>query len=861
MQDATLSEILEWSVERPGWQRDALRRLFKGGVVTPADIDDLVDLCKAARGLSKPRKPQALAGEHLAITGTSAEPVSLASVTHHRGVNALAPEQTITFGPNLTVVYGQNAAGKSGYTRILKRACRSRLTEDVLGNVLSGDAPLKPSATISFREGAKEAQLEWTPDGAVSDVLAAVSVFDSHSAPVYLRDKTDVAFRPFGLDIFDKLSAICTDVRGCLEDESAKLTAVTSRLPTLPDATKAKALIDNLTSLTHVDEVRALATLSKDEQGRLNELRAQQRDLLAIDPQKHARELNLKADRMELVARHLGGIANVLSDSKLAELRTLADSLRAAREALAILRKTTLTVDLLAGTGEDLWRTMWEAAGSFSAIPYPYSAFPIITENARCPLCQQVIGPDAAARLKHLAEYASSSAQAEVRKAETGYRSTLTVVTGAVIERDNIALAISELAADDPRLAESLQHFLQEATRILAEVKDAAAQDAPLPTNGLGSSPEADLRAVAKALRGRAGQLQVQAAAPDPTVAAELRELESRTSLNEHRKAVEDEIERKKRLAAYKLCVDDTSTQPITRKSTELTKRLITDQLRKSFQDELSKLQFDHLAVEIQSAGGARGALYHRLVFTNAPGVAVTNVVSEGESRTLSLAAFLTELSTANTSSAIIFDDPVSSLDHIWRDRIAQRLVSEAKQRQVVVFTHDILFLQRIIDGCEREHVACHHQYVRRDGQVGVSSPDLPWIAMRAKQRIGVLRTRLQEAEKLSRTGGAETYEREAREIYGLLREAWEQAVSDVLLNDVVERYRPSIETQKVRDLHDITPEDCTAVEEAMAECSRWIRGHDQPPADATPVPQPGRLKTHIQDLDDWVQRIRKRRK
>jgi hypothetical protein len=36
-------------------------------------------------------------------------------------------------------------------------------------------------------------------------------------------------------------------------------------------------------------------------------------------------------------------------------------------------------------------------------------------------------------------------------------------------------------------------------------------------------------------------------------------------------------------------------------------------------------------------------------------------------------------------------------------------------------------------------------------------------------------------------------YEREGREIYGLLREAWEQAVSEVLLNDVVERYRPSI--------------------------------------------------------------------
>lgn len=68
-------------------------------------------------------------------------------------------------------------------------------------------------------------------------------------------------------------------------------------------------------------------------------------------------------------------------------------------------------------------------------------------------------------------------------------------------------------------------------------------------------------------------------------------------------------------------------------------------------------------------------------VFTNAPGVVVTNVLSEGESRALSLAAFLTELSTATNSSAIIFDDLVSSLDHIWREPIARRLVVEAKNR------------------------------------------------------------------------------------------------------------------------------------------------------------------------------------
>jgi hypothetical protein len=248
------------------------------------------------------------------------------------------------------------------------------------------------------------------------------------------------------------------------------------------------------------------------------------------------------------------------------------------------------------------------------------------------------------------------------------------------------------------------------------------------------------------------------------------------------------------------------------------------------------------------------------LAFSNAPNVVVTEVLSEGEARTLSLAAFLTELSTASSDSAIIFDDPVSSLDHTWRERIAHRLVAEAKKRQVTVFTHDIFFLRNLMDACRRQEVPCEHQYVRREGQAGMSSSDLPWIAMSVKDRLGRLRELWQAADKVSRTSGSAAYEKDAREIYALTRETWEQAVSEVLLNDVVEPYRTSIETKKVIKLYDISKEDYVALEDGMAKCSRWMRGHVQPAADGTPYPEPAHLQKCIQDLNDWVQGIRKRR-
>lgn len=122
-----------------------------------------------------------------------------------------------------------------------------------------------------------------------------------------------------------------------------------------------------------------------------------------------------------------------------------------------------------------------------------------------------------------------------------------------------------------------------------------------------------------------------------------------------------------------------------------------------------------------------------------------------------------------------------------------------------------------------------------------------------------MLKKRVQAAEKTSRTEPGK-YETEARDIYGLLREAWEQGVGEVLLNSVVERYRPSIETNRARKLFDITEDDCETLEREMTECSRWIRGHDAPPADGTPLPDPAEMQTRVQALESWVAGIRKRR-
>ncbi len=343
-----LGEILAWSKDRPDWQRDALRRLVLSGELKDEDIDELTEICKSAYGLAEAQEKAPLLKEHIPANGPGAGQVTVQSIFHHHGVNALAEDQTLKFGPQLTVVYGDNAAGKSGYTRILKSACRARGAEHILGNVLSGAAPPVPAFSIKYKVGGGAVQ-EWAGNGD-DESIARVGVFDNRSASVYLTEKTDVAFRPFGLDLFDKLAQACKAVRAKLEREQRGLGPSTVQMLELPENTAAAKLLAGLSSLTEPEKVKTLVTLSEAEQERLTLLEKQLVDLQANDPVKAARELKLRAGRFRALVTHLKKLDDALSQVAVKAVFDAQTDTRKKKEQAEKLRENTFPAGLLAGT-------------------------------------------------------------------------------------------------------------------------------------------------------------------------------------------------------------------------------------------------------------------------------------------------------------------------------------------------------------------------------------------------------------------------------------------------------------------------------------------------------------------------------
>jgi hypothetical protein len=342
-------------------------------------------------------------------------------------------------------------------------------------------------------------------------------------------------------------------------------------------------------------------------------------------------------------------------------------------------------------------------------------------------------------------------------------------------------------------------------------------------------------------------------------------ELRGREWLHAHHASMRSELNRLKRVAILDRAIETCDTHAITNESNSLTKRYVTGTLATNLEHELEALNATRLPVRVRLRGQL-GATYHRIELrdSHVPGVKVEDIASEGEFAALALAAFLAEVGQGGNASGLVFDDPVSSLDHLHRRGVARRLVQEAGQRQVVVFTHDLVFLHELEQAATDWNVAIVIRQLRIRASVpGVPEDGPPWGAQKVSARIGHLQDALAKARRAYEAGDADGYELLARDWYGRLRVTWEGAVEETLFGGIVNRYRPEVQTKRFRreKVWMLTEEDAVALDRGMSKCSAQLRGHDQPAAVNDPVPPPKELAADLEELRGWVRSIEQRRK
>jgi energy-coupling factor transporter ATP-binding protein EcfA2 len=856
-----LQEILAWSKGLPTWQSDAIARLLAKPVLSPDDVDDLFALLKVAHGIpdAKDRKPKPLTTDQIPALVKASTHITLCAMKNLRNVNAIAENQKLSFGSSgLTVIYGDNGSGKSGYSRVLKRACRARdQFETIHPNAnLPADKSTVAGAVFEIAINGVAKDVQWTNDKTAPPELSSLAIFDSRCARAYLDSEDDFSYVPYGLDVFEGLAKVCQQLKTLIEAEHAQTAVDLTAFALLQGDTAVGKLISTLSAKTTTTQIDALATLSPEEMAKHIEL---DKSLKENNPKERANQLRLRARRIAAIATNVVSKGALVDQPVASKLRGLADGYRTAQATATLAAKQFKEGEnLLPGTGGEVWRELFEAARKFAVESHPDKVFPVLGEDAPCPLCQQPLA-EGASRLLRFEAFVQQEAETTAQACRIALFTEYKPFAAHVLTLTLDDVTCGEIEAIDPQLAKDTRTFEQTLATRQEAIKAAVMSHQWDGIDRAIASPASRLQALADKLNLEAETLEK---ASDEKARAILQkqfsELDARVRLSQVKDAVITASSRLCHQANLMQCLSALNTRAITSKALELAEAVISKELAEALNREFTTLGVGELSVSLQSRP-EKGKVLHKLKLKLPQSRSPVDILSEGEQRAIAIGSFLAEVGLSGGKGGIVFDDPVSSLDHRRRERVARRLVLEAAQRQVIVFTHDIYFLCILAEEAEAAGVPITTQsLVRRAEGFGVADPELPFEGKNSSKRIGALKAHHQFISKLHEDGEEKECRKQTVDAYFHLRLAWERAVEEVLLRKVVLRFRKGIETQRLAEVV-VDDTDYVKVDAGMTKCSNYA--HDKAPIGGVAVPDPDELLVDIMALETWRDEIEKRSK
>jgi len=507
---------------------------------------------------------------------------------------------------------------------------------------------------------------------------------------------------------------------------------------------------------------------------------------------------------------------------------------------------------------------MWEAARTYSTtltpspLPFPPN------EGNPCPLCQTNISKDAESRLATFESFVKGKVESDAKTAEAEYTDLIKTLPVLPSEED-----WSAMFTVGGQLASSIY------TTIRDTLEKARQGDFETINDGI---KQAEFIALHQEISDYKNRLMEEQKLLTTSLDAdgltklqnELNDLLMLDWCHDNLQAILDELERIKKVDLLKKATKRTNTTEITKKKTALAKEELVGGYQDRFVKELKFFGAQRISVKPNEASGAKGKVRFLLSIEGAEKSApLEEILSEGEARVVSLANFLADTSISPITTPFIFDDPVSSLDVEFEERVAQRIIELSKERQVIVFTHRLSLACLLRDTYKR--------YAESQKQTGsgkkVSLKEI--LLCRIEKRIGLtgglntlsgsipqglesLLGRVKQAKAKEEGGDLTGYQSDVKSICSDMRMLCERSVEEILLLGIVTRFKRGLNTKdKLHPLTKIEAKDCTLIDDMMTRYS--VFEHSQSVEIPSTPPSLDDLKTDIENLKTWITEFKKK--
>lgn len=838
------SEIKDFADGLPYWGKFLSQKILQGTAVTDADITAAHEYLLEDLGLKeKPNRPAIALAVNPTILQRYKAALSLKGIGNVQGVNALSDAAAMEFSPNLTIVYGDNGSGKSGYTRLLKRAFYSKAPENIVPNIYSAGAPKPVSATFTFADTTTSYPSDFPTDES-NVAYSQFAVFDGKSILKHLENRNQFEFRPSGLNYFASFTDGIRRLEAKVNAEAGKRSSE-NMFPALFDGTsEIKAIIEKLSGKTNLADIKKYVPYTEEDK-KMKDAAQKTYDDFSIGTKNKEREkagITKIKSAFETSKQHAVNLNKFFTDDHLTNTHAAIQDLLQREQMAKKEGIDSFATDSIREIGSQEWKDFILAASQFAqAQENEYPA-----DGDVCLLCHQPLTTTSKSLIEKYWAFIKSAAEAQAKIAKDKLDKGI-----QTFEKLNFDLfpdggtLTQWLTENQPAVLDSLSAQLAKlktlSSLIVGELKVRT-------MNPDVKSEQLDVTAWDKIIAGLDQQLK---SLSDDKEREELQRLKSeldywlhKEKLALHYDKIEKFVENQKWLA--KVGTISWGKKATTEAEKALSAKYFNQGYIDTFNDECKKMN-GSFGIVINHTG-AGGTSYRQLFIE---GKNPASVLSDGEQNVIAIADFVTEMNMSEVNRGIIFDDPVTSLDHTRREVIAMRLVSEAGKKQVIVFTHDVVFLLALKYYAAKLAVPMSTQTLYKIGETaGHCKPNMPWVASNVKDRLGYLNAELQRITKVHRTGDPDEYRREAKVWCEYLREAWERSVEERLLKGVITRFEPGIQTQRLKNVI-ITPDLLNDINNGMTVTSNWI--HDQGPGMNAPTPTPDELKKWADEFDEFI--------
>lgn len=840
-----ISELQKWFNHQEDWLKYGAQILVSKTDVDNSELNKIVDIC-----IGKEKIENIEFDVSQLLHEKNSLNIHLTSIDKINGVNALSSENVLNFGDkNLCIIYGPNGAGKSSYVRLLKNICNSRLKTPILGNVFSKEKTV-PSAVVKYSVNEVPDEKTWKNEIIIPH-LNLVDIYDSNFNNQFLQNSSQITYEPFLLSFFSRLISLSNKVAERINEIENSLV---SRLPQIPQNLQTTKLYDWYKTLNKSNEsdVDEKINFSKKDDETLNQLKLR---FIQTSPAQKAAEIRKTIQKLDELKEKIKLYNKVFSKDfslKLQSLKTDCIEKENASKKFADSLKANCKLE---GLGENSWKTLWNAAKTYSEqYAYPKQHFPYIDKDSRCVLCHQKLSDEAIKRFQSFDEYIKGELEKEFQESVKIYNNSKNAIPN--IETQEQWSNLCQLVKIEDK---SINDKLTDLRKKYEDTREKLINDVVISDDENCSEIFDYLEKQRNSLDESAKSYEEDAKNSNKEeLQCNINELELKKLLSQNKESIKDELARLKQLAFLDKCKKTANTRELTIKKSELSEELITKEFIERFNSQLNKLG-SRVDVKLQKDSASKGKISYKIVLTDSY-EAPRLVLSDGEYRIISLAAFIADVLGHEGSCPFIFDDPITSLDDDYESSVVKNLCELSKTRQVIVFTHRISLLKDL--EAEAEKINSPSQTICISGRdskkkgVPVEIPMSQTSILKSANII--LNEKIREIRNIDIN--SPEYEYKIHYICQQIRILVEKSVEDCLLNGVVSRFRREIKTKGVIEkLSCIEDSDCLFIDKMMTKYSYY----DHPQPDETPLQEFSidDIESDMKEFTEWLKKLKERNK